>query len=594
MSSTGQATVADAAPTTDQLPGLAAFGKRYGWPQWRWYLAGFAALASTNWITLEIPQLAKEIVNVLAAGPEMESASATSFGGLREVALLIIGLGVFQIVIRSLSRILIFWPGRTIEMQSKSDLFAKCLTLPQTFLMRFGMGDMISRLANDVGQLRVFFAFGLLQVANLAFLLVFTITRMASVHPGLTAAAIAPLALMLVVTRFAMPRMQKYSRQNQEAIGRLTNRVTEAFVNAHVIQVNAAEEAFVSRADRENAEVFTTNMKLVVVRNVIFPLMNCLAGLAQLAVLFYGGYEVMQGRLTVGDIMAFNVYIGFLGFPLTAVGMIIAMYQRAQTAVKRTWEIDLAPAESARPQGVSPATTASAQRIPLLEVRSLTFRWKTDAAPVLENISFTMFDGEKIGIYGPIGSGKTTLFNLVTRVFDPPPGTVFWRGRDVLEIPPAEIRGEIGYAQQTVHLFSDSVRANLSYGLPPARRSDTHLRNAAQQAEILADIERFEAGWETQIGEKGIRLSGGQKQRLALARMLARDSRLLILDDVMSAVDHETETRLSQTFHGLGVAMLVATHRPSILTGCDRVIALDAGRIRKIDAWAEIAALPQP
>jgi ATP-binding cassette subfamily B multidrug efflux pump len=568
---------------TEKLPGLAEFGRRYGWPQWRWYLAGFAALAATNWITLEIPQLAKEIVNALAAEP---TSDPSAFGGLREIALLIIGLGVFQIVMRSLSRILIFWPGRTIEMQAKSDLFARCLTLPLSFLMRFGMGDLISRLANDVGQLRVFFAFGLLQVANLAFLLVFTITRMASVHLGLTIAAIAPLALMLLVTRFAMPRMQKYSRENQEAIGRLTNRVTEAFVNAHVIQVNAAEDAFVARAERENAEVFTTNMKLVVVRNVIFPLMNCLAGLAQLTVLFYGGYEVMQSRLTVGDIMAFNVYIGFLGFPLTAVGMIIAMYQRAQTAVKRTWEIDLEPAESATRGAVRPPAP-DVQKIPILELRSLTFRWRPDAPPVLENISFQMFEGEKLGIYGPIGSGKSTLFNLVTRVFDPPPGMVFWRGRDVLEIPPAELRSEIGYAQQTVHLFSDTVRANLSYGLPADARSEARLRRAAQQAEILGDIERFETSWETQIGEKGIRLSGGQKQRLALARMLARDSRLLILDDVMSAVDHETEVRLSKTFHSLGVAMLVATHRPSVLNGCDRVLMLDAGRVARLGPWRE-------
>jgi ATP-binding cassette subfamily B multidrug efflux pump len=560
-------TVIPAKSTPDPVknPGLWAFSKRYAFPLWAWYLAGFLALAATNWVTLEIPQLAKSIVDRLAAGEDPLSG--------KSIALMIIGLGVLQIVIRSTSRILIFWPGRTIEAVSKTDLFTRCLTLPQAFLLKFGMGDLISRLANDVGQLRVFFAFGLLQIANLVFLVIFTISRMMSVHVGLTLAAIAPLALMLLITRWAMPRMQYWSRMNQEAIGRLTNRVTEAFVNVHVIQANAAENAFVGRMDEENSEVYRTNMKLVLVRNVIFPLMNCLAGLAQVFVLYYGGWEVIQGRITVGDIMAFNVYIGFLSFPLTAVGMILAMWQRARTAVERTWELDLAEPERALPPSLvtSKSETESA---PLLEVRSLTWKWPGRDKPLFENLSFSLRDGERIGIMGAIGTGKTTLFNMITRVQDPPLGTIFWKGRDVLEIEPAELRRNIGYAQQTVHLFSDTIANNLAWGLPPDQRNLDSLKTAAKKAEILAEIEHFASGWNTEIGEKGLRLSGGQKQRLALARVLARRPRLMILDDVLSAVDHETEAKLIQTFRSIGCTLMIASHRPSVLKECQKSLDL--------------------
>jgi ATP-binding cassette subfamily B protein len=325
---------------------LAAFTRRFVTPLAGWYAGGVVLLAATNLVNLEIPQLAKAIVNFLTAGAGATDAAALD---ARQTALLIIGLGVLLILIRGLSRILIFWPGRQVETNTKSVLFHKILSLPESFFLRYGMGDLISRLANDVGQLRAFFAFGVLQILNVTFLLLFTIVRMATIHPELTALALLPLVLMFVVTKFTMPKMHQASRDNQKAVGNLTSRVTEAFVNVHVIQANGAEAAFAEKVARENDEVYHSNMRMVYVRTLIFPLMTCLAGLAQLTVLFYGGLEVTRGRLTVGDILAFNVYIGLLTFPLTAIGIILALYQRAKTALERIGEID-----TACPEGPSP------------------------------------------------------------------------------------------------------------------------------------------------------------------------------------------------------------------------------------------------
>jgi ATP-binding cassette subfamily B protein len=586
---------------------LRAYTVRYALPQWPFYLSGLVALAAVNLATLEIPQLAKRIINALGKeGVETATALAPAdLADARQTALLIVGLGALLIVIRSLSRILIFWPGRRLEARTKTDLFSRILRLPEAFFLKHGLGDLISRLGNDVAQLRVFYAFGLLQILNLAFLLVFTISKMASVHATLTLLCLLPLVAMLGITKYAIPRMHHYSRENQDAIGDLTTKVTEAFVNVHVIQANAAAPTFTARADAENERVYATNVKLIAIRTVIFPLMTCLAGLSQLVVLFYGGREAIAGRLSVGDIMAFNVYIGLLSFPLTALGIILAVYQRAKTALDRIGEIEDAQVETARPVVTAgdrePVTTAEA---PLLEVRGLSFRFAalptaTEAAKAaagdaplspfsLEGIDLTVRPGQRIGLFGGIGSGKSTLFNLLTRLYEPPEATVFWRGRDVTTLEPRELRREVGYALQSVHLFSDTIRNNLAFGvLPPPPEEELQL--AAAGAQILPEIEAFEHGWETEIGEKGVRLSGGQKQRLALARLFLRRPALLLLDDVLSAVDHKTERRLIEFIYGLGGAMIIASHRGAALRHCDEILILGDGRLRDRGKFAELA-----
>ena len=544
------------------------YTQRFVSPLWKWYLGGLILLAIVNVINLVIPQLAKEAINDLARGASDHHTANLALG--------IVGLGVLITIVRALSRIVLFWPGRRIETTTKSFLFEKLLTLPETFYNAFGMGDLISRLSNDVTQLRIFFAFGMLQILNVIFLTIFTLTMMASIHALLTVGVMIPLLLMLIITKYAMPKMHESSRDNPRALGELTSRVTESFVNVHVIQANAATTSFTSRIARENEEVFQTNMRMVFVRTFIFPLMTCLSGFAQLVVLLYGGFEVTKGRLTVGDILAFNVYIGLMTFPLTAMGIIIAVYQRAKTALVRLSDIDEARAESSHP--TSPGTYPLPAQTPLLEIRDLSYTFPQKEETTLSGINFTLKPGQKIGLFGRVGSGKSTLMNLVTRLYDPPAGTIFFRGRDILTIPPQELRQEIGYALQTVHLFSASIRENLTFGMSEDVSLEA-LEKASAGAQMLSEIEILPQRWDTEIGEKGVRLSGGQKQRLALARLLLRQTPLLLLDDVLSAVDHLTERRLIEHLHQLGVGMIIASHRGTALKQCDEVLILGEGRI---------------
>jgi ATP-binding cassette subfamily B protein len=566
-------------PAKSQVFGFGAFTKRFALPLWPWYAGGFLLLAAVNLVSLQIPQLAKIIINSLTTGADLN--------GLRGVALAIVGLGFLLIIIRSLSRIVIFWPGRRVETASKSYFFGRVLRLSEEFFTSHGMGDLISRLANDIAQLRAFYAFGVLQVLNVIFLTVFAIARMASVHLMLTICSLIPLGVMFIITRFAMPRMHTYSRDNLAALGTLTNRVTEAFVNVHVIQANGATPSFAARVEAQNAEVLRTSLRLVYVRMFVFPLMTCLAGVSQLIVLFYGGQEVIAGRLSVGDILAFNVYIGLLTFPLSAMGIILALYQRAKTALERIGDIELAVPQgrlSAEPGSNSDAPQQ--QPPPLLEVRGLSFRFPSSATSseneptplVLDDVSFSLAPGGRLGLFGSIGSGKSTLFNLITRIYEPPAGTIFWRGVDVRSLEPTALRQEIGYALQQVHLFSASIRANLAFGLTPVP-PEVVLEEAARGAQILPEILAFAQGWDTEIGERGVRLSGGQKQRLALARLLVRKPPLLLLDDVLSALDQVTETKLLEYIYGVGSGLIIASHRGSALERCDQILILEHGKI---------------
>lgn len=544
---------------------ILGFTRRFAYPLWPWYLGGIFALALTNIITLEIPLFAKDIINAI---DQLEARDR-----LTKLALLIIALGCLQMIIRTASRVLLFWPGRAIESKSKQYYFDKLLRLPQAFYLKFGMGDLISRLANDIGQMRVFFAFGALQILNLIFLSVFTLSRMLSIHAGLTLACLLPLSLMLVIMRYSIPLMHKYARENQDALGRLTNRVTEAFVNVHVLQINSATNAFVDRARKDNLEVYDTNIKLLVTRTVLFPLMSCLVGLSQVITLFYGANEVLAGRLTVGDIMAFNVFIGFLAFPLSAIGMIVAIYQRCLTAMDRLYDIEDGQEEQPA-SGAVPAASAEA----LLEIRNLTYTFADNTHFAIQNLSLRIEAGKKIGLIGAIGSGKSTLLNLITRLWDPPRGTIFLNGTDILDISPRELRKVIGYGQQSVHLFSETIEQNLQFGLEtPA--SQARLEEVAKQARIYDEIMGFELQWQTEIGERGIRLSGGQKQRLAIARLLLRQPKLILLDDVLSAVDQKTERHLVHIINQIKCAAIISSHRLSAIRDCDEIILLDQGKV---------------
>lgn len=559
---------------------LSRLGRLYAAPQWRFYLTGTFALILTNIIVLEIPLLAKRIIDGMAAKQTLEQFTLVSLG--------IIGLGFTQVIIRTLSRILIFWPGRTLEAALKSDVFLSLLRAPIGRLLDFSTGDLTSRLNNDVTQLRIFFAFGALQILNVIFISIFTVTKMASLDPTLTVLSISPMLVMLVLTRAVMPKLYVSMRENTEALGRLTGKVSEAFSQVHTIQTMNATSAITSRLEPDNTAIFQSNLRTIWLRTLTWPIMTVLIGVSQFAILTWGGKQIIAGSLTVGDIMAFNIYIGMLTFPFASLGIIMNVYQRAKPASERIEGVKDIPPETTYLDSGTKSNQMPTEHV--LQVRNISFKWPNGRL-ALNDVSFTIKAHERIGIYGSIGSGKSTLFNIITRLYEPTSGRIFLQGMDTAGLSPAVVRDKIAYAQQHPLLLSESIRSNLLLGCEDSDISVDHLIQTAVKADILADIQKLPDTWDTPIGERGIKLSGGQKQRLSLARVLLRPAEIIILDDVLSAVDHETEHRLIKSLLATKSALIIASHRISILEPCDRILVFDAGRIIAEGTYSDVKHL---
>lgn len=559
---------------------LKRLGIKYAAPQWRWYLGGTFALIITNIIVLEIPQLAKKVINALANGEQLSPYTLLSIA--------IVGLGLAQVLIRTASRMLIFWPGRTLEASIKDDTFGHILRVPISFLTPFSIGDLTSRLNNDVTQLRIFFAFGALQVLNVIFISIFTVSKMASIDPVLTALAISPMIPMLLLTKIMMPRLYKAMRESTEAMGRLTGKISETFSQAHLIQVMNAQSAMLDRITPDSNAIFDANIRTVWIRTLIWPVMTILIGLSQFATLAWGGKQIMAGQLSVGDIMAFNIYIGMLTFPFASLGIILNVYQRAKPASERLEDVSKLDTEQAH--AAVQSQTATAPTPQLLTIKNLSFSWP-DGRLCLDKINLSISPGERIGVFGSIGCGKSTLFNIITRLLDYTNGEILLHGKNILAMHPSEVRKSIAYGLQQPLLFSESVRSNLCLGLDEKTIATETLKKVAQMAQVYDDIMRLPETWDTQIGEKGIKLSGGQKQRLALARLLLRPAELIILDDVLSAVDHDTEHRLIKSLLETKSSLLIASHRISILEPCDKVLVMKDGRIIASGRYNEVKGL---
>lgn len=551
--------------------------KKFAFPLYHWYLLGWLALSCSAWLMIRIPQLSKQVINKIESGVVDHSLTQLTF--------LIITFGFLQIIARALSRILVFYPARCLETNLKNSVFHRSLSFPLTYFHGHPIGDIMSRLSNDIGQIRVFYGFAFLQAINFIFLLSFALSEMLAAHRVLTLLALLPLIFMIVLTSMGTPFMQKYAMKSQEALGYLSNQITEAFVHVPTIQTIGAEKGFLKKISGANDEVFKINLKLSLVRLLIFPLAMLLIGCSYLIILFYGGREIMQGRLTVGDLLSFNIYVSMLSFPLMALGFIISMYQNAKTAARRVTELTT--------QAIEPddlIATIDEVRDPVLQVKNLNFTYSDPSGHgfALKDISFDLKRGERIGIMGPVGSGKSTLLNLIGGLMHVPTKQIFLGGHDIGTLNPTALRKMVNYALQSPFLFSDSIARNITFGQNKEQVSLAAVKEAAHCAHIAEDIEAFHSQWLTEVGEKGVRLSGGQKQRVALARLFVQPGPLWLLDDVTSALDYNTEAKIMENLMAKHCTMLIVSHRWETLKLCDKILVLDQGKMLDLADFATV------
>ncbi len=536
----------------------------------RWaFGAGFVALVLTNLLALAIPWLLRHAIDALAeaggGGPRVA----------RTFALAMAGVAVLMAAVRTMSRILIFNAGREVEYDIRGALFEHLTRLPPAFYRRVSVGDVMSRAVNDLGQVRLIFGPGILNAVNTIVAYTVGLSLMVAIDPWLTLAALLPYPFLLLLIRRFSWRLFRQSRAVQESLGALSTFVQEDLAGQQVVKAYGIEAEMERRFAEHNDRLLSRSLALALTRGGMIPVFGLVAGIETLVVLWMGGTWVIEGRITLGALVAFNGYLAHLTWPTIALGWMISVWQRGRSAMARLNEI-FGETPEADEAGLAEAPVSIAGAI---EARGLTVTYPDADRPALREISFRVAPGERLGIVGPTGSGKSTLVDLLPRLSEVPRGQLFVDGVDVLDLPLPALRRAIGYAPQTPFLFSDTIHANIAFARPDATREE--VERAARLAAVHEDILRFPDGYETLVGERGVTLSGGQRQRVALARAILKDPVILVLDDSLSSVDADTEASILEGLEEVLEARtsVIVSHRLVAVQRCDRILVLEEGRL---------------
>ena len=511
-------------------------------------------------------------------------------GGLVRAVSWMLLFAALHAVFRYVSRRGILVTARHVERELRHDLFAHVVRLPVSFFGRTATGDVMSRLTNDISATWLFLGPGVLTLMGTAISYLLALAFMVRISPVLTAVALALAPAVVLLSRSYGKAFHRLHRKGQEAFAAMNSLLQENITGIRLVKAYGLEEREEGRFRGSCEEYYRVNISVAKTSAAFHGGIGFLAGGGVALVLLLGGWLVIRGQLTLGGFVAFNAYLAMLSFPTMAMGWVINLFQRAGSATGRINEFLAVPPE---PEGAGPAEPSSAGReAPVLEVRDLSFGHEGDArGETLRGVSFSVGPGEVVGLVGKTGSGKSTLLSLILRLYPAPPGKIFLRGRDAAGVPLAELRRSIRLVAQDPFLFSDSVLENICFGL---ERPDAEAaRRAASLARFLAEIEEMPAGMDTVIGERGLTLSGGQKQRTAVARALCAGGELLLLDDILSAVDSETEREIFEGILSLRGerTVLFSTHRMASLSRCDRVLVMREGRIVEQGTHEELFAL---
>jgi ATP-binding cassette, subfamily B, multidrug efflux pump len=541
---------------------------RYVWRYWRRYLVGGLCLLGTATLVMWIPWWIREAVRIIEHG-----------GTLRDVTyyvVLISVAAVLQGVVRTYSRALIFNAGRNVEYDLRNDIFAHLQKLPRSFYHAQRTGDLMSRVINDISAVRVMLGPGILNVVNAPVYYVYALVLMLSMDVRMTLAVLGPFAALIFAARKFRGGIMRSSLEVQRQMSVLSSHVQENLSGMHVVKAFTQEEPQIREFVKLNQDFQAKSLELAKMRGIVSPVMQGVNGVTVLIVIWYGGVRVIYGDLLVADIVAFIAYLNILAWPTAAFGWMLSLVERGRAAVKRLNEIVETEPDIADPQNPLPVRATQG-----IEFRNVSFvyggQMNGDAA--LKNISFSLPVGQTVALVGRIGAGKSTLAQLVPRLFDITSGEILLDGNDIRKFSLSELRKNLGYVPQDPFLFSTSLRRNLTFGRDDI--SHEALQRAVSIAKLDRDLEVFPQGLNTMVGERGVTLSGGQKQRATLARALLMDPPVLILDDCLSSVDAQTEAEILQGLRSIlkERTCLIISHRISAVKRADEILVLDDGQL---------------
>ncbi len=492
--------------------------------------------------------------------------------------LLIIGVALVRGLLMYLMRQTIIVMSRKIEFDLKNEIYNHYQLLSLAFYRRNNTGDLMNRISEDVGRVRMYIGPAIMYSINLVVLFILIMISMLYVNVKLTLYVLAPLPFLSISIYYVSDLMNKKSEEVQNQQSRLSTFVQEAFSGIRILKSFVKEDAMAKEFTRESETYKRKNMELVKINAMFFPLMLLLVGLSTLLVVYIGGQEVIAGRASAGNIAEFIIYVNMLTWPVAALGWVTSIVQRAAASQERINEF-----LHLEPEIVS-AKNLMTQLNGKIEFKNVSFIYPDSGILALDNISFTVNSGKSLAILGKTGSGKSTIANLLVRMYDSTRGNIFLDDILIQDFSLSSLRQQIGYVPQDVFLFSDTIGNNIAFGLKDdsdIKRRNASIHEAAAQAVIYDNIMEFPKNFETMIGERGITLSGGQKQRISIARAIIKHPRLLIFDDCLSAVDTGTENKILIQLRSLmkEKTAIIISHRVSSVRNADQIIVLDNGKI---------------
>lgn len=506
---------------------------------------------------------------------------------IKMVQMFLVAIAIF--LTRTIWRAFINGNARRMEMWLRNTLFTHLQTLGPDFFNHQKTGDLMAYAINDVNAIRMTFGPAVALSGTSLFTSLFSILRMTTgVDWRLALLCLLPIPLLLMLI-FRLGKITRVRfRKVQEAFAAVSDRVQENISGIRVIKAYAQEVPEVERFESLNANMRSTNVSMVKVSSAMSPMVTFVFGISYTVSLIYGSHLVRTGAISLGDFVAFNGYLTLIIHPVQAVARVTNLLQRGLASLKRySAVLETQPTVSDAPKNLHQGPLQGD-----IEIRDLTFAYPDSAVPALQNLSITLQSGKTLGILGHTGSGKTTLCNLLLKLYNAPRGSIFFDGTDINDISLDILRGGIGYVPQDNFLFSSTVAENIRFYAPDASMED--IAAAARRADIYDSIMEFPKGFDTEVGERGMTLSGGQKQRISIARALVKHPRVLILDDALSAVDAKTEQKIWSELRTVldgGTSGVIVAHRVSALMHCDEIVVLEDGRIVERGTHEELIAL---
>jgi ATP-binding cassette subfamily B protein len=544
-------------------------------PYKRHLAGGVLAIVGAAFLGLLTPLVVGRAVDALGQGVTSEALAA--YGAL------LVGITLCQGIFSFAQRMTLVTLSRHVEYDVGNDVFRQLARLDAGFFQRYPTGDLMARATNDLHAVRMVCGPAIMYGTNTLVTAAGALVFLLDIHPGMTLFALAPLPVTAVLAKVFGQKIHVLFQEVQERFSAISARVQENLSGARVVRAYTREKREKQLFDEASERYVESNRRLIRWSAAFHPLLQGVIGLAYAIVLAYGGRLLVEGDLSVGQFVTFNLFLGKLMWPMISVGWVINMGQRAAASFGRIHAILVAePAvRDAGGAALRAAGDGEAGIRGAVRLAGLTFHYHPEREPALLGVDLEVRAGQTVAVVGRTGAGKSTLLALLPRLLDPPPGRLFVDGVDARRLPLASLRRAVAMVPQESFLFSTTIRENIAFGRPEA--SAAEVLEAARLAGLGGDLEGFPRGLDTVVGERGITLSGGQKQRVALARALLRDAPILLLDDCLSAVDAETEERILSNLRTVfpGRTVFQVSHRVSAVRGADLIVVLDRGEIRE-------------